>query len=134
MASDRLRGNPEKRVILDSNAILMLFEFSIDLESELTRLVGKHRIIVPEPILRELIFLSKDGKGQKKVNAKAALELIKDYDIVEIEAKNADDSVLNLAKKAKGVVVTNDKELKKKLKENSISVFFLRGKGKLEKI
>ena len=46
MASDRLWGNPDKKVILDSNAILMLFEFSIDLRSELTRLLGKYEVII----------------------------------------------------------------------------------------
>jgi rRNA-processing protein FCF1 len=132
MAFDRLWRNPEKRVILDSNAILMLFEFSIDLESELTRLIGKNRIIIPEPILRELVFLSKKGKGQKKVNAKAALKLIKDYDIVEIDTMNADESVFLLAKKLNAIVVTNDRELRDRLKKNSISVVYLRGKQRLE--
>ena len=132
MASDRLRGNPEKRVILDSNAILMLFEFSIDLDSELTRLVGKHRIIIPEPILRELVFLSKEGKGQKKFNAKAALQMIKNYDTVEIDAKNPDESDLLLAKKLNAYVVTNDRELRHRLKKNSIYVVYLRGKQRLE--
>lgn len=132
MASDRIWGNPEKRVILDSNAILMVFEFSIDLESELMRLIGNYKIIVPKPIFDELIFLSKEGKGQKKNNAKASLELIRRYDIVDVEAKDADESVFLLAKKSNGIVVTNDRELRKKLKENSISVVYLRGKQRLE--
>jgi rRNA-processing protein FCF1 len=131
MASDRLWRNPEKRVILDSNAILMLFEFSIDLESELTRLLGRYKIIIPKPIFDELIFLSKEGKGQKKVNAKASLNLVERYEIIDINAKDADESVLLLAKKTDGIVVTNDRELKKRLKENSISVVYLRGKQKL---
>jgi rRNA-processing protein FCF1 len=131
MASDRLWGNPEKRVILDTNAILMLFEFSIDLESELTRLLGKYKIIVPKPIYNELIFLSQEGKGQKRVNAKASLDLVKKYEIIDIDAKDADESVLILAKKTNGVVVTNDRELKKRLKKNSISIIYLRGKQKL---
>ena len=132
MASDRLRGNPEKRVILDSNAILMLFEFSVDLESELTRLLGSYKIIIPKPIFNELVFLSKEGKGQKKNNANASLKLIKKYDIVDVEAKDADESVFLLAQKIDGIVVTNDRDLRKRLKKNSISVVYLRGKKRLE--
>ena len=132
MASDRIWGNPEKTVILDSNAILMLFEFSIDLESELTRLLGKHKIIIPKHIFEELNYLSTQGKGKKKINAKASLDLIKKYSIVKIDAKNADESVYLLAKKTNGFVVTNDRVLREKLKENSIPVIFLRGKKKLE--
>ena len=132
MAFNRLRGNPEKTVILDSNSILMLFEFSLDLESELTRLLGKYKIIIPSPIIEELIFLSEKGKGQKGINAKAALELIKKYDIFNIDAKTADEAVLLTAKKTNGIVVTNDKELKQKLRQLSVRVIFLKGKKTLE--
>lgn len=132
MAFNRLWGNPEKTVILDSNAILMLFEFSLDFESELTRLLGKYKIIIPSPIVEELILLSEKDKGQKGMNAKAALDLIKKYDIFNIDAKTADEAVLLTAKKTNGFVVTNDKELRQKLKELSIRVIFLRGKKTLE--
>ena len=57
MASDRLWRDREGRiVILDSSSILMLFEFSIDLEDELTRLLGKFRVLIPRPIFDELIY------------------------------------------------------------------------------
>ena len=98
MASDRLRQyRTEKRVILDSNSILMLFEFSIDLENELTQLVGKFKIIIPSPIVEELKFLSNSGDGKKRQNAKAALQLIKNYEIVNIQGPG-DDAVLRRRK------------------------------------
>jgi len=131
MASDRLRRNPkEKRVILDSSSIMMLFEHSIELEDELTRLLGKVEIIVPRPIINELIYLSKNGKGRKKRLAKPALDLIKDYKVIESEGKG-DDSVLYLAKKLHAVVVTNDKELRNRVKEESLKTVYLRGKKRL---
>ena len=80
MASNRLWGDRiHKTVILDSSAILMLFEFAIDLEKELTRLLGNYYIVVPTPIIRELEFLSKNGTGKKKAKAKASLKLIKNF-------------------------------------------------------
>ena len=132
MASDRLRGNRDiKVVVLDTSAILMLFEFSIKLEEELTRLVGKNRVIVPKHVVDELRLLSTIGDSKRAGFAKASLQLLEGYDIEDVEAENADTSVLNLAKKYDGIVVTNDRDLRKKAKEERLSVIFLRGKGKL---
>jgi rRNA-processing protein FCF1 len=132
MASDRLWGDKiYKTVILDSSAVLMLFEFSIDLEKELTRLLGSYHIVIPTPIVRELEFLSENGKGEKKTKAKASLKLIKKYDAINVDETGGDDSILDLAKKINGIVVTNDMELRKRLKKLSLSVIFLRSKKKL---
>ena len=125
------RDKIHKTVILDSSAIMMLFEFSIDLEKELTRLLGNYQIIIPTPILKELTFLSKHGKGEKKIKAKASLKLIEKYETFDVINKSGDDSILELAKRTNSIVVTNDKELKKRLKKSSISVIFLRAKKKL---
>ncbi len=64
MASYRVRGDSiHKTVILDSSALMMCFEFSIDLEKELTRLLGSYHIVVPSSIVKELESLSKKGAG-----------------------------------------------------------------------
>ena len=131
MAFNRLRRNrEEKTVILDTSAILMLFEFSIDLEDELIKLLGRFHILVPSPIIEELKLLSKHGNGKKRQNAKAALELINRYDKVE-EKGTGDDSVLFLAKKFDGIVLTNDRNLRKRVKDASLQTIFLRGKQRL---
>ena len=131
MASDRLWPNRnEKRVILDSSAILMLFEYSVNLEDEIAHLIGKFKIVIPSPIVNELKFLSESGDGKKRQKAKAALGLVKRYEIVDTEG-SGDDSILNLAKKINGIVVTNDKELRRRIKDLSLRVIFLRGKKKL---
>ena len=131
MASDRLRGDrKEKVVILDSSAILSLFEFSIDLEDELTRLLGSYHILLTSPIFEELKFLSKNGKGKKRQNAKASLELIKRYEIMDAEGIG-DDSLIYLAQKLNGIVVTNDRELRKRIKNVFLKTIYLRGKNKL---
>ena len=132
MASHWVWGDSiHKTVILDSSAIMMCFEFSVDLEKELTRLLGSYHIVVPSSIIRELEFLSKKGMGKKKINAKASLKLVENYDTIVVNEKNADDSLVNLAKRMDCVVVTNDKELRKRLRDASASVAFLRAKKKL---
>ena len=132
MASDRIRGNrATKTVVLDSSAILMVFEFSVDIEKELTRLIGSFEIIVPKTIFKELINLSVHGSGKKKQIAKPALRLVERYEIVEDTSRFGDDSVIELAKKYNGIIFSNDKELRKKAKEENLKTIFLRSKNYL---
>ncbi len=133
MALDRIwRNREEKIVILDSNAIMMLFEFSIDLEDELTSLLGKYHVIVPKQIIEELKFLSKHGKGKKKLIAKPALEFVNRYDVSPKDTdEKGDNAVFHLAKKLSGIVLTNDRILRKRLREESLHVIYLRGKKQL---
>ena len=132
MASDRLRrDSASKIVVLDSSAVLMLFEFSIDLEEELTRLLGRYQIVVPSKIVDELKLLSEKGKGKKKQLAKPALKLVENYEVVQDSSRFADDAVLNTAKKHNGIIFSNDKELKKRAKKEKIKTIFLRNKNYL---
>ncbi len=129
MASDRLRGNPaSKIVVFDSSAILMLFEYSINLNQELIRLLGSYEIVIPSKIIEELKVLCQKGKGKKKQLAKPALKLVENYKIVKDASETADDAVLNIAKKLNGVVFSNDKELKGRAKKEKIKTIFMRNK------
>ena len=110
----------------------MLFELSIDIENELKRLLGLYRLIVPEPIKNELEILAKKGIGNQKRIAKPSLQLIKKYEIMKIDSDlKGDDAVLYLAKKLNGYVVSNDKGLRKRLKDQSIQTICLHGKNQL---
>ena len=80
MASNRIREDrKEKLVLLDCNAIMMLFEFSINLEDELQRLIGFYKIKIPISVQKELNILAEKGKNKQKKIAKPALKLIKKY-------------------------------------------------------
>jgi rRNA-processing protein FCF1 len=130
MAFDRIWGDKiHKTVILDSNAILMFFEFSIDWETELDRLLGGYHPVVPTAVVQELQILATRGEGHKK--AAAALKLIGKYDTIDQEADTVDEALLKIAEKTQGIVVTNDIELRKQLKNRGFSVIYLRGKKKL---
>ena len=129
MASDRIWGNStSKIVVFDSSAILMLFEYSIDLEKELSRILGRYEIVVPSRIIEELKVLCKKGKGKKKKLAKPALKLVENYKIIYDNSEKADDAVLKTAKKLNGVVFSNDKELKARAKKEKIKTIFMRNK------
>ena len=132
MASDRVRGDKiRKTVILDSSALLMFFEYSVDWEKEMTRLVDAYRIVVPAVVVKELEMLSNKGSGGKKRNAKAALKFVMRYETIATQAKNADEAVVEAAKTTQGVVFTNDTALRKKLRDEGIPVLLLRGRKKL---
>ena len=129
MASDRIWRDPkEKIVILDSNAVMMLFEFSIDFYAELTRLIGKYHLVIPTPVIEELKLLSQKGDGKTARKARACLQLVKNIEIKAVEDTQVDDAVFALAQQLNGIVVTNDKNLRRKFKEHHLSVIFLRGK------
>lgn len=67
MASDRVRGDKiRKIVILDSSALLMFFEFSVDWEQEVARLLHSYQIVVPVAVIKELEMLAIKGTGEKK--------------------------------------------------------------------
>ncbi|NLL94234.1 MAG: twitching motility protein PilT [Thermoplasmatales archaeon] len=105
-------------VILDTNALLMPFEIRLNIDLAIRELVGEARIVVPGPMIGEL----------KKLDhryAKAALKLARTYDIVQTEA-DGDGAVVELALETGGYVLTNDKELRRVLRENRVPLIYLR--------
>ena len=87
------------------------------------------RLPIPEPIINELRILSEKGKGRKKQIAKPALNLAKKYKIIKLDTdKKGDDAIIFFAQKYSAIVVTNDRNLRKRLKDISINVVYLRNK------
>lgn len=111
------------KVILDTNALLMPFQFSLNLDDEIQRLVADPQIYVPSSVMDELRSLEK----------KAPLELGERYRKISVE-KQGDDGVLEAAGKLNGMIVTNDKGLKKRALNRKIPVGYLRSESHLELI
>ena len=109
----------------------MFFEFSVDWEKELARLLHAYEIIVPVAVVQELEILSIKRIGEKQRNAKAALKYVRRYETVETQAKNADEAVVEAAKTTKGIVFTNDTALRQHLRQEGIPFLLLRGRKKL---
>jgi rRNA-processing protein FCF1 len=120
-----------KRVILDTNAVLMMFEFSLDIESELSRLLGSYEIIIPTSVQDELMMLAKKGYGRRAQYARAGLQLIKKYTLYDDDTQPVDDSILKIALTIEAFVLTNDKTLHNRLKQKQVNVIYLRGKQTL---
>lgn len=96
----------------------MPFQFKVNLDKELKRLLGDLPVFVPSSVLGELA-------NSTDKNGKAALALARKYHIVETELRG-DDAVLALAEQRSAAVLTNDRELIKRLRERRIPVLRLR--------
>jgi rRNA-processing protein FCF1 len=107
-----------RAIVLDANALLMPFQFKVNIDRELERLFGEIPVFIPSSVLGELSnIVDKD--------AKAALALARKYQIVETEL-SGDDAVLSIARERSAAVLTNDIELIGRLRKERIPVIRLR--------
>ncbi len=110
----------EKKIILDTNFLLVPFQFGVDIFAEIERICQfNYKLYVLERSIDEL----------KKINrpyAKAALDLIraKRIDKIQTEEGNVDDLLV----KEDAIVATQDKELIRRLKKTGKTVIQLRQK------
>ncbi len=107
------------KVVLDTNALLLPFERSINVDAQLRSLLGECQIFVPGPIVGEL-------KRSASRHAPAALRLLSRYTI-EDTAAVGDSAVIELAERLNAYVVTNDRILIGKLRQRRIRTILLRG-------
>jgi len=121
-----------RAVVLDTNALMIPYQSGINIEKEITRLLGICRIIVPSSVVEEMERLANEDGGTGRA-AKLGLSIIKKrgFRIMETENKG-DDGVLETALKMESAIVTNDKELQKRAKEMNLPIIYPRGENRLE--
>lgn len=107
-----------QRVVLDTNALLMPFEISINLDLELERLLGDCEVFVPGPVIGEL-------KRSRSKHAKGALALARKYTLAST-SRQGDEGIIEIATDLEAYVLTNDRELRKRLRKLGIPTVFLR--------
>lgn len=121
------------KIILDTNILLYAAKQKIDLVSLLKEKFGQTIThIVPDLVKVELSQLVTSAKkGADKRAAKLALQIIKFSKLKKMKiSKPVDKGVIELAKKEKALVATNDAELRKTLKKEGIGIIYLR-QGKI---
>jgi len=107
-----------QNVVLDTNALLMPFEFRINLDLELQRLLGACLIHVPGCVIGEL-------RRSRNKHAQVALSLARKYPVAETETQG-DAGVIEVARRLQAFVVTNDALLRSKLRKLGIKTIYLR--------
>ena len=131
---------PERRewlVIPDTNFLLIPGQFGVDIIGELNRVLDvKFRIAVPNVVLQELGVIERKARGKDLLAIRMAKKLAKRFEVVEIGRfgeRPIDDQIFDFAVKNKRVIVcTNDKGLKRRLREKGVPVIYLRSKKILE--
>jgi len=123
------------KVILDSNFLMVPFQFNLDVFQEIEFLLQKKvDFIVPSAVKSELTSLSTRG-GEGAAEASLALQLASRCRVVEVTLETnetVDDAIVKASQKLGAVVATNDIELKNRLKLLKVPVVYLRDKSKLE--
>lgn len=121
--------NPPSVVLLDTNALMMQFQFHIDIEKEVNRLLnGNYHYVVPQIVVDELSRLAKEGGSKEAAEARMAAELAKTFEVVESPG-DGDTGILRLAEKINAIVVTNDKKLRAQLRAKDIPNIYMRSRA-----
>lgn len=125
---------PSRPVILDTNFLLVPFQFKIDILRELEYLLEvSHHYVISSKTIDELKKLGKtigkDGMAArlalKLVEAnKAKIEIIKSSEYV-------DEWIVGYATRTGAIVCTNDSALRRKLRSLDIKVISMKSKSKL---
>ena len=124
------------KVILDSNALFVPLQFKIDIFEELGKLLSaKFEPVLLSPVRQEIERLTTEASPQVKRNASYALKLVEKCRLVEMEEEPGvlpDDVIVEVARKWGCPVFTNDRQLRKRLRDINVSVIYVRQKSRLE--
>lgn len=129
-----------RAIILDTNALIVPVQSGVDIFSELISM-DFGECIVPSGVVRELELIAGGGRrgrgrgdagtnahtrsGADRNAARVALSLLTRCRIVDTEG-NVDDAIIELAIESGCAVLTNDSELKKRLRDRGVAVVYLR--------
>jgi uncharacterized protein len=133
--SASLRKSQTLKVIFDSNAFFIPLEFRIDIFAEVERL-SNHRVdfVLLSPVKRELEVLSSKDSPKIRRQAIFALKISEKCRYVPVEEDEKitiDDAIVKVAKAWNCPVFTNDSQLRKRLRDISVPVIYLRQKSRL---
>jgi len=123
------------RIILDSNFLFIPSQFRIDILAELEDLLGKSEPIVLSSTVQELEKLSKGKSEKTRRQVLLALKIAERCTIIAVEkdyTETTDDVILRKAKEWACPVATNDRGLRRRLREASLPVIYLRKRKRLE--
>jgi hypothetical protein len=122
-----------KKIILDTNFLTLPHQFNVDIFEEINRIMEEeYELITLSSVIGELKKIS-ESRGNDAVAAKIALELVekKNVKVINTNNKNVDNAIVAIADK-NTIIATNDKALKKKIKNKNVKVIYLRGKKHLD--
>lgn len=121
-------------VVMDTNFLLVPFQFKVDVFTELERLLdGPFTLVVPSSVVRELKGIAR-RQGRTGAAARFALKLLESRGEKAKKVESGlpvDDGIFEYARENRAVVCTNDLGLKRRLKAERLRVVGLRAKAKV---
>jgi len=123
-------------VILDSNTFFDSLQFRIDIFEELKKeLQTEYVPIVLSPIIKEIEKLAIKGSTKTRKNAAFALSLAEKCTVVNVDPEpsaSVDDVIVKVAKECGYAVFTDDRQLRRRLRDINVPVIYVRQKSYLE--
>ena len=124
-----------KKVIIDTNFLMVPYKFKVDIFSEFERICDfNYKLYIFEQSINELKVIMEKQSGKNKKAAQFALKLIKLKNIKIIksgENKEVDSLILQSVNK-NTIIATQDTKLKKELLKKGSAVIILRQKKYLQ--
>jgi uncharacterized protein len=120
-----------KKIILDTNFLLIPYQFKVDIFTELKRECNfKYTLFVLDKTIEELEKIIKTQKGKNKDAAKIGLQLLKlkKVNVIKTDSERYTDNVILDYSKEGYIVATQDKDLKRRLINHNVSVIVLKQK------
>jgi uncharacterized protein len=135
MSSSRVKNEPLK-VILDSNSLFVPLKFKIDIFNEVGRLLNRNvELVLLSPVKHELELLAKKDSSKMRKAAFFALKLAEKCKFIHVDVAESmiiDDVIVEVAAAWGVPVFTNDINLKKRLRDISVPVIYVRQKSRLD--
>ncbi len=119
------------KIFLDTNVLLAISQFNIDIFSEIDRVCDfSHELILLNKVEEELTTLFEESTGRMKQSIKLVISIINTKNLKKMKSLDwdTDTALLNAAKESTGIVATQDKGLKDRLREQHIPVLTIRQK------
>ncbi len=110
-------------VICDTSFLIHLATKKIKNIDNIETEIGQLTFVIPDSVKNELEKLSMNE--EKKLEAQATLNFIKNFKTIPISGSYADDAIISHVKEHGGMIATMDKELKNKAKSLGASIITL---------
>ena len=124
-------------VIIDTNFLTVPAQFGVDVFSEAERVLERGvEFVLLDSVIEEIKSKIERASRTEARMFRVALDLAERCTIVSVDVSvqgnPVDDQLLDYTKSVKGVLATNDRELRERASSQGIPVLILRGKKHLE--
>lgn len=119
-----------KKIILDTNFLLIPAQFKVDIFSEIDRIcLFNYKMYIVDKSIDELKSIVENQKGRNKSAAKMALQLVKNKNIEMLKTGKGkvDDLILSILNKDT-ILATQDILLRRRAAEKGAELILLRSK------